>query len=389
MTKLLENLESDRVELKRNFNNSENIREAVCAFANDLPDHRKPGYVIIGVEDDGSPAGLAITDELMRNLADMRTDGNISPPVSLFVERVPYQGVHAAVVTVHPSNSTPVRFKGRTCIRIGTRRAYATIDEEKRLAERAVHMARPFDRRPCPGATINDILVDIVRTEYLPKVVATEIIAANQRTPEDWLSSLRFFDAERKQPTHAGILVYGRDPLPYIPGAYVQFVRFDGTDPGTSVVEDKTITGNLATQLRQLDELLPLHSKTSRRPTDGMRNEAVAEYPKEVLRELVLNAIMHRTYEGTNAPVRIHWFMDRVEILNPGGLYGQVTPESFGRVSDYRNPTLAEALKALGYVDRYGSGIEKVRRALAANGNPPPEFEFQPTHFLATARART
>ena len=97
---------------------------------------------------------------------------------------------------------------------------------------------------------------------------------------------------------------------------------------------------------------------------------------------------MHRAYEGTNSPVRINWFADRVEIQSPGGLYGQVTPANFERVCDYRNPVLAEAMKVLGYVERFGTGIARAKAALAANGNPIAEFTFEPTHVLVTIRRR-
>jgi ATP-dependent DNA helicase RecG len=92
------------------------------------------------------------------------------------------------------------------------------------------------------------------------------------------------------------------------------------------------------------------------------------------------------TYEATSAPVRINWFADRVEIQNPGGLYGQVTPENYERVSDYRNPVIAEVLKALGYVERFGTGITRANAALKANHNPPAEFTFEATHVLVTIR---
>lgn len=97
---------------------------------------------------------------------------------------------------------------------------------------------------------------------------------------------------------------------------------------------------------------------------------------------------MHRTYEGTNAPIRIYWFDDRIEIHSPGGPYGTVTAETFGQpgYADYRNPNLAAVMKTLGFAQRFGFGIEEARRALAANGNPPPLFQIEPTVVLATIR---
>ncbi len=100
------------------------------------------------------------------------------------------------------------------------------------------------------------------------------------------------------------------------------------------------------------------------------------------------DAVMHRTYENTNAPVRVYWFDDRIEITNPGGPFGTVTAENFGRpgFNDYRNPNLATVLKTLGFVQRFGFGIADARKALAENGNPPLEFQVEPTTVLATLR---
>ena len=96
---------------------------------------------------------------------------------------------------------------------------------------------------------------------------------------------------------------------------------------------------------------------------------------------------MHRNYEGTNAPVRVYWYADRLEIRSPGGLYGQVTEENFGNgATDYRNPLLAEAMHNLGFAQRFGLGIPLARRTLAENGNPPPEFALRPTEIVVTAR---
>jgi ATP-dependent DNA helicase RecG len=88
------------------------------------------------------------------------------------------------------------------------------------------------------------------------------------------------------------------------------------------------------------------------------------------------------------APVRITWLSDRVEIQNPGGPFGQVTAENFGEpgVTDYRNPTIAEAMRQLGYVQRFGVGIATARKVLAENGNAEPRFQVEPTYVSVTIR---
>ncbi len=88
--------------------------------------------------------------------------------------------------------------------------------------------------------------------------------------------------------------------------------------------------------------------------------------------------------------MRIQWFSDRIEILSQGGPYGQVNRENFGRpgVTDYRNPHLAEAMRNLGYVQRFGVGIAVARKELEKNGNPPLEYATEDTHVLAIVRRR-
>lgn len=81
----------------------------------------------------------------------------------------------------------------------------------------------------------------------------------------------------------------------------------------------------------------------------------------------------------------MYWYDDRIEVVSPGGPYGAVTPETFGQpgVVDYRNPNLAEALRVLGFVQRFGFGIPTARRKLEKNGSPPLQFEVGPNRVLA------
>lgn len=386
LERLLAEIESDRTERKQSLAHPEAIAQAICAFANDLPGNHAPGYVFIGADDGGVPVQLPITDKLLVNLANMRGDGRTLPVPHLTVQKRNLRGIDVAVVEVHPSDMPPVRFNGQTWIRIGPRRGIATIQEERVLTERQVAGVRTFDQRRCLGATLDDLLTDTFTSEYLPRVVDRDVLAQNQRSIEQQLASLRLFDLAVQIPTYAAILIFGRDPLEFIPGGFIQFARFDGLTLADPVQDRKEITGNLQTQLLQLDNLLPLQIRTARRFSEGLQHEDHPDYPRVAVREIALNAIMHRAYEGTNAPVRINWFTDRVEIQNPGGLYGNVNRDNYQHVSDYRNPVIAEAMKGLGYVERFGIGIARANAALEANGNPEAEYQFEQTYVLVTLR---
>jgi ATP-dependent DNA helicase RecG len=382
-------LESDRVERTISTDDTDKFRQAICAFANDMPGHRKPGYLLVGVADDGTIPGAKITDNLLQALAHRRDDGQILPLPRMNVAKVQVGAVAVAVVEVFPADSPPVRAQGQIWIRVGPRRAVASEEEERLLTERRVARAKTFDQRPCHGATLADLLLDQFRSLYLPNVVARGVIEANRRSDEDRLASLRLFDPARGEPTNAAMLLFGLDPLPFFPGAYVQFLRFDGTELSDPVSDSKQLVGNLITQLSELNNLLPIQIQVARVQAGRLRTEDEPDYPLGAIRELALNAVLHRSYEGTNSPVRISWFTDRVEIQNPGGLYGHVNARNFGHVPDYRNPVLAEAMKALGYVDKFGVGIAKVESDLKRNGNPPAQFELNhPEYFLATVRRR-
>ena len=226
---LLLDIESDRVERKASLSDPDRIREAICAFANDLPNHREPGVIFVGSNDDGSCAGLPITDDLLLRLAQMRDDGRIQPFPSLTVAKREVSGCEMAVVVVQPALAPPVRVRGRTWIRVGPRRAIATAEDERRLAERRRAGELPFDLRSLGYATLDDLDLDLFTREYLPNAVDSSVLAQNNRLPEDQLSALRFLSPDG-HPTVLGALVLGKDPRRYVPGAYVQFLRIDGTE---------------------------------------------------------------------------------------------------------------------------------------------------------------
>lgn len=381
--------ESDRVERKRALSDSDKAQEAICAFANDLPNHNAPGVFLVGIEDDGSCAGIPINDQLLLQLAQLRDNGLILPFPSMVVQKRRLQGCDVAVVIVQPSRSLPVRFRGRVCIRVGPRRAVATPDEERRLLERQQAFNLPFDARESATAAIGDLDFAYVRDEYLPAAIAPDVLAENQRAPEHQLRSIHFL-GPNGHATHVGVLVAGVDALASLPGAYVQFVRFDGTELTDPIRDQKQISGRLSDVLRRIDEILQANIQVSVSIVGTPVEQRTADYPLAALQQLVRNAVMHRNYDGTNAPIRIYWFNDRLEIHSPGGPYGQVTQANFGQpyANDYRNPHVAEAMKNLGFVQRFGVGIATARRELQKNGSPDVEFDVQPTAVLCVVRRR-
>ena len=145
LEQFLGNLESDLAERKSSFRGAVRgeARKAVCAFANDLPNHGRAGVLIIGGEDGGNPSNTPITDELLRSLSDMRTDGRILPMPTITVEKRVLLGAEMAVVTVMPSEMPPVRFEGRIWIRRPAADAPAPLPDAPEL--RRAQTPVPFE----------------------------------------------------------------------------------------------------------------------------------------------------------------------------------------------------------------------------------------------------
>jgi ATP-dependent DNA helicase RecG len=372
--------EADCAERKRGFSRDDasKIREAVCAFANDLPDRRRPGVVFVGVTDEGGCANFPITDDLLLRLAHLRDDGSITPFPQMEVRKIAIRGCEMAVIIVQPAENPPIRFEGRTWIRVGPRRGIASPSEEARLIEKRRWGTLPYDAQPVNGTNVDDI--DIIRfeNEYVPALISRDTIAQNERTVRQKLLGLRLIRLN-DTPTITAILMLGKLPQAWIPGAYISWRRVLGTSLTDVTADERVITGTIPDQIRRIEEIMDAVISISLELGETTHKKA-ADYPLSALQQLVRNALMHRTYEGTNAPVRVTWYSDRVEILSPGGPYGAVTRSNFGQpgFADYRNPTLAEALKGYGFVERFGQGLEIVRRSLEANGNPPAQFDLQP-----------
>ena len=377
---LLSDVESDRVERKESLKGDapDNLRQAICAFANDLPGHRSSGVAFVGASGGGLPTGLPITDELLRNLSDIKTDGKILPPPSLSVEKRTLFGKDVAVITVLPSDAPPVRFEGRIWIRVGPRRAVANKQDESLLNERRRFRDLPFDIQPVPSSNIADLDRLYYEQEYLPATIARDVLDVNDRSYEQRLASSKMVVAvDEPIPTILGHLVAGIRARDFLPGAYVQFLRLDGGELSSSIIDEEAIDGRLADVIRHVDEKLKAHNMTRVDIKSSDKEQRYPLYPLAALQQLIRNALLHRSYENTNAPVKVNWFNDRIEIWNPGGPFGAVTKETFGLpgYTDYRNPHIAEAMKGLGFVQRFGVGIQTAIAELRLNQNPDPEFQ--------------
>lgn len=384
--------ENYRIERTVSTSNMDKFQEAICAFANDLPGKRRKGYLLIGVCDDGKISGLKVNDALMKKISGIRSDGNILPLPVMNTKKVETPEGDVLVVEVTPSLIPPVRYRGRTFVRIGPRRDIANEAEERILFERRASYMATFDATPCFAATLKDLDLDIFRNKYLPKAVGSEMLESETRPIEEQLAALGMFDLANNCPTFAALMLFGHTPRRFMPGAYVQYVCFEGTDKTSDVLNEREFSDNYSELLPKLESLLEM-SVIKQYPvqTSILREDMVKNYPYWAIRELLMNGCMHRDLQS-NTPLRFYEFSDHLEITNAGGLYGNARPENFPKINDYRNPIIAGAMKSLGYVNKYNRGIGQVQKELSENGNPKALFDvnlltaFAVTVFKGTSR---
>lgn len=382
---MLNDLESDRVERTISTTNTDKFGQAITAFANDLAGQNLPGYLIIGVEDNGRIHQTTVTDELLKNIAAIRTDGNIQPQPSMAVEKMHLPGGDIIVVEVQPSAFPPVKYKGRIWVRIGPRKSVANEDDERRLYEKRASNISTFDAMPHIGATVDDLDTDTFRQIYLPKAIPYDVLKEDQRPIKQQMQALGFYNCKFDCPTNAGIILFGRYVEQFIPGAYVQYVRFAGHNRAADIRSEYKFAGNLCQILFRLDTFVSTTIANRRPvPVSALREETLLDYPHWATRELLMNAICHRDYTS-NGPVQFYQYDNRIELLNPGNLYGKANAANFPTVNDYRNPVVAEAMKVLGFVNRFSRGIARVQADLKANNNGEAIFDLSPeTAFSVT-----
>jgi ATP-dependent DNA helicase RecG len=380
--------EGERVEWKQSARDGDEILRAVCALANDLGDTASTGLLVVGVDKQGTVIGTDASDAALTKLSDRLRSTKILPHPSCNVEVVQSQGKTLVLVKVAPYAVPPVvKVDGVPWVRVGASTHRANDADLARLNERRPENRLPFDLRAVASARVTDLELETLRMEYAASLGLT---TSREEFPdlEPWL---RQRDIVRRrdgswEPTAGGLLVYGVDPQGFVPGAIVEFTRYAGRSIEAPIISRKTISGRLPDQLEGTWSQLQANLASVAAPADGIRSPYVPEYPLEALRELARNLIQHRMYDGTNAPSRIQWFEDRIEMTNPGGPFGQANEGEFGEHSDYRNPTVTRLLVDLGYVERLGRGVQRVRSLLAANGNPRLAVETDGFTTLAVRR---
>lgn len=329
------------------------IDEDIVAFAN-----AKGGTVLLGVRDDGTVAGERLTNDLKARINSLAR--NCKPTVS--VELAQVGEVVAVVVT--EGTEKPYSCGSGYYRRLDGNTQKMSHDELRIMF--AENEPLPFEEKTVRNFTFDDISSAKIRAF----TKEADIRIGRTAVPE-FLCSLNVADEARVK--NAGILFFAKDVHRYLHQAQMTLVAFKGIDK-VHIYDRRDVRDDLLTQYNEAVAFLKRHLNV-RTEIKGFDREDIYEIPLEAMREAVVNALMHRDYSITGTQVSVEVYDDRVEIVNPGGLPKGLTLKRFGSMSIRRNEIIADLFSRLDKVERLGSGIRKMRKAMADAGLPEPEFD--------------
>ncbi len=259
---------------------------------------------------------------------------------------------------------------------------YASLVDH--LESRGLIQNHPFDERPCADANLDDLdataVADFVRRARherhfpLPEGTATADGAAHLNLTRD------------SHPTHAALLLFGRDPQRFIPSAEVRCMQFYGTEIERPVPFYRIFKGNLFEQVDHAENfVLSVVNRGVGTRTESSQVPVTFEIPPAIVREAIVNAVAHRDYASA-AAVQVSVFADRIEVWNPGELPAPLTPERLREPhsSIARNARVCEALFLTRYIEKYGTGTLMMIRECLAHGLPEPDFSQRAGEFVTT-----
>jgi ATP-dependent DNA helicase RecG len=351
--------ENLHTEFKASDAHTDDIAAALVAFAN-----TEGGKIFFGVADSGDIIGVPNPNRLMQRI-DQIAYNNCEPPITVVQEAVPTADGTVVVVHVPKGELRPYRtVRGDFFVRSSSGRRRASRQELLRLFQEVESLH--YDETPIVRADLTDI--DTLAFQRFFDRAYGYSLPDEQLTPT--MQNMRLITLYQGQltPTVAGILCFGREPQRFLPTVLVNAARIAGSELSNEPLDVKVIDGTLFDMLDDTMRFLKIHIPTPHRIV-GLEPERRPAVPEEALRELLVNALVHRDYT-VPAPIRVLLFDNRLEIRTPGRLPNTVTPESIllGASHVLRNPTLYILFYRAGLVTHLGSGVLRAKQAVEKVG---------------------
>ena len=361
--------ETQTTEFKSSFNIG--VIESLAAFAN-----TKGGHVYVGISDNGKVVGCDLSQESLPkwlNEIKSKTEPQLIPDVEILA----FDTNNVVVFRISEYPVKPVAVQGRYFQRKTNSNHLMTASEISNMALQTRQLS--WDSYPAIGKSLSDIDRKKV-TEFVRKVNEAGRFQLNGRTWIENLQKLKLLDGEN--PTNAAYLLFGKGNVGY--GVHIG--RFKTP---SLIIADKMLNGSLFEVVEEAMQTIVGHLKFAfdiNIVDANTQRKEIPEYPLNALREMLLNAIIHRDYTSST-DIQIKIFDQKLQIFNPSGLYGDITIEQL-KTDSYsastRNRLIAEAFYLTKDIEKYGSGFIRIRQAIADYPTMKYEFRNEGNGFYAS-----
>lgn len=381
---LLRNGENSGVEFKRDTEEPRKLAKELVAMSN-----LEGGRVLLGVDDDGSVIGVSragLEEWVMQVCRD-----KVRPEIIPFYEvvRDVEPGKDVAIVRVEPGYDVHHVWhdQHRTYyIRVGTLSREASSEELGRLFQQRGSVRAEL--RPVSGSGIKAL--DARRyQDYFGRVLEGKVGVPGDAGPEDWQQLLILTEllTGSGSASMAGLLLFGRQPHRFLPQSGIDAAAYPGTEKDYATIERATLRGSMTALLspaglveaglvEQGVDFVRRNAGSEAMLVDGSRREDRPVYPQDVVREVLVNAVVHRDYLLSSTTVELSLYSDRLEVISPGRLPNGITVEAM-RVGARaaRNQLLKDVMRDYGYVENMGMGVpRKIVAGMRQHNGTDPEF---------------
>lgn len=370
MAKLIEDLlqqrEGSAVDFKADGSSPKKIVKDFVAFGNTAG-----GSILIGIDDDRNVAGLDDpqgTEEAISNAIYNSTEPTQRPLISVMT----HEGKEVVLVEAqYFQGAEPLALKEGEKLtvyeRVGSTSMPVTDEERLEQLRRERRGRDGFDQLPATGAKLEDMDVEAIKEAFSAQGI--EIDDAKLESYE-----LATHQNGELVPTHAGILLFGRDPTAFLPDAYFRGIRYSGSDKSGDALDSREWNGEpLLRAIDEVESFIARNTGTAQTIT-GQRRRDIPHYESVLLREVLHNAVAHADYSRRGQHLNVSIYSDHLIVESPGRLPTGMNVEHLkAGVSVVRNRALMNVLHSLGYVEKHGTVYAK---ALAASkeGYPIPEW---------------
>ena len=367
---ILKTGESYFVEFKETVNKE--LAKEIVAFSNS-----RGGKIFIGVTDKGEIKGIKITNKLKSQVFDIAR--NCEPPIEINLSEYKNKML---IVEVPEGDKKPYSCSQGFFIRNGPNSQKLSRDEILSFAYTEGRLT--FDEQInkdfiYPDDFDKQKFIDYLKEAKLTDINDTESLLINLGVAKKVNNKILL--------NNAGVLFFAKNPAKFFITSGVICVEYQ-TNNKVNILDRKIYNDGILENIKQAINFVKRRIKVEFEIKTARRKE-IPQYPEEAYREVIVNAIMHRDYFDKSSDVMVEVYRNKIVVFNPGGLVKWLKPEEFGTISKRRNPIIASLLSRTIFVEKMGTGISRIKNAMASSNLPVPEFKFYEHSFYTTLFDRT